>query len=96
MRDTTWAGRPQAMVNPDGTAKGLRTILRERGINSSSLKADDNAYDMRTILSNCDDFLSEKTQVEHYVESRDFLCYFLSKFLCELNPIEHVWGQSNR
>ena len=92
MRDSTQAGRPQAMVNPHGTAKGLRTILRERGINSNPLNADD----IRTILSNHDDFLNRKTQVEHYAESSGFLCYFLQKFNCELNPIEHVWGQSKR
>ena len=28
-------GGPQSMVNPDGTAKGLRRILEERGINTA-------------------------------------------------------------
>ena len=80
------------MVLPDGSAKGLRTILAERGIFTSTLKADD----MRIIMSNHDDFANEKTQVEHYVISRGFQCHFLSKFHCELNPIERVWGQSKR
>lgn len=92
VRDTVWAGRPQSMVMPDGSAKGLRTILAERGINTATLKADD----MRTILSNHDDFATEKTQVEHYVNSRGFKCFFIPKFHCELNPIERVWGQSKR
>ena len=92
VRDTVWAGQPQSMVMLDGSAKGLRTILQERGINTSTLKADD----MRIILSNHDDFVNEKTQVEHYVISRGFQCYFLPKFHCELNPIERVWGQSKR
>lgn len=92
VRDTTWAGRPQATVHSNGTAKGLRTILQERGINVSTLKAED----MRTILSNHDDFLKEKTEVEHYIDSRGFKCFFLPKFHCELNPIESVWGQSKR
>lgn len=92
VRDTVWAGQPQSMVLPDGSAKGLRTILHERGINTSTLEADD----MRTILSYHDDFMNEKTQVEHYVISRGFQCYFLPKFHCELNPIERVWGQSKR
>ena len=26
--------------------------------------------------------------------SREFLCFFLPKFHCKLNPIERVWGQS--
>ena len=44
------------MVNTDGTAKGLRIILQERGINASSLKADDK----KTILSNHDDLMKKK------------------------------------
>ena len=92
VRDTVWAGKPQSMVLPDGSAKGLRTILQERGINTSTFKADD----MRIILSNHDDFVNEKTQVEHYVTSRGYQCFFLPKFHCELNPIERVWGQSKR
>lgn len=89
MRDTTWAGRPQPMLNDDGTAKGLRTILRERSINSASLKADD----MRTILQNHEDFRTEKTIVEHYLQECGHLVFFLPKFHCELNAIEHVWAQ---
>ena len=92
VRDTAWAGRPQSMVLHDGTAKGLRTILRERGINTGTLKADD----MRTILANHEDFVNEKTQVEHEVNRRGLQCFFLPKFHCELNPIERVWGQSKR
>ena len=81
------------MVLPDESAKGLRKILQQRGINTATLKADD----MRVILSNHDDFVNEKTQVEHYdVTSQGFQCFFLPKFHCELNPIERVWGQSKR
>lgn len=80
------------MVNPDGSAKGLRTILAERGINTARMKADD----MRTVLSYHDDFLNEKANVEHYVESRGHIALFLPKFHCELNPIEQVWGHSKR
>ena len=46
VRDTVWAGNPQVMVNPDCSAKGLRTNLAERGINTARMKADD----MRTVL----------------------------------------------
>ena len=59
VRDTEWADAPQAMVHPDGSAKGLRTILAERGINTARMKADD----MRVVLSNHDDFVNEKTNV---------------------------------
>ena len=76
VRDTVWGGRPQSMVLPDGSAKGLKIILAERGIFTSTLKADD----MRIILSNHDDFANEKTQVEHYVISRGFQCLFCPSF----------------
>ena len=56
------------------------------GINTGTLKADD----MRTILANHEDFVNEKTQVEHYVNNRGLQCFFLPKFHCELNPIERV------
>ena len=90
VRDTTWAGRPQNMLNDDGTAKGLRTILRECGINSASMKADD----MRIVLQNHEDFRTEKTIVEHYLQERGHHVYFLPKFHCELNAIERVWAQA--
>ena len=31
MRNTTWAGKEQKMVNDDGIAKGMRAVLEERG-----------------------------------------------------------------
>ena len=45
IHDTEWAENVKEMVLPDGTAKGLRTILAERGINHERMKADD----MRTV-----------------------------------------------
>lgn len=90
VRDTIWEGKPQSMVNSDGQAKGLRIILRERGINTSTMKADD----MRTVLSFHEDFQQENTIVEHYLKGRGHKVYFLPKFHCELNPIERVWAQA--
>ena len=78
------------MVNSDGTAKGVRTILRERGINTASMKADD----MRTVLTFHDDLLHENTIVEDYLKDRGHKVNFLLKFHCELNPIERVWAQA--
>ena len=78
------------MVNDNGSAKGLRTILRERGINTINMKADD----MRTVLSFHEDFQKENTIVEHYLKGRGHKAFFLPKFHCELNPIERVWGQA--
>ena len=80
VHDTTWAGRPQSMVNPDGTAKGLRTILAGRGINTVRMKADD----MRTVLSNHDDFVNEKMTVEHYIESRGHVAAFCQNSIVNL------------
>ena len=90
VRDTVWAGRPHSMVNAGGSAKGLRTILLERGINTERMKADD----MRVVLSNYEDFAMEDTIVECYLKSRGHRAYFIPKFHCELNPIERVWAQA--
>lgn len=40
MRDTVWAGQPQKMVFSLGVAKGMRKVLEERGINTSSLNGE--------------------------------------------------------
>jgi hypothetical protein len=89
VRDTVWGRQPQSMVNEDGTAKGLRTILRERGINTERMLADD----MRVVLSNHEDFANEKPILAHYLHERGHLGFFLPKFHCELNTIERVWAQ---
>ena len=74
IRDMVWAGRVQDMVLLDGNAKGLRTILAERGLNHERMKAGD----MRTVLSNHDDFKIEKTTVQRYMlradDTRHFFC----------------------
>ena len=38
MRDTLWDGRVQKMVDSKGTPKGMRQVLRERGIDVSGMK----------------------------------------------------------
>lgn len=90
MRDTVWGGKVQRMVLEDGTPKGMRLVLEERGINTSTM----NAEDMRVVLANHYDFQQEKTIVEHYLDGRGHKVIFLPKFHCELNPIERVWGQA--
>ena len=37
IRDTVWAGKQQKMTFALGIPKGLRRVLEERGINTSSL-----------------------------------------------------------
>lgn len=62
------------MVLLDESAKGLRTILAERGLKHERMKAGD----MRTVLSNHDDFKIEKTTVQRYMlradDTRHFFC----------------------
>ena len=49
---------------------------------------------MRVVLANHNNFINEKTIVEHFLESHAWT----QSFSCpssksELNPIERVWGQ---
>ena len=63
MRDTTWAGQPQRLVDVNGVPKGMKQVLQERGINSDQMRAED----MRVVLANHDDFRNEKTVVETFL-----------------------------
>ena len=90
MHDTMWGRRVQKMVMEDGRPKGMKMVLEERGINTRRMNADD----MRVVLSNHEDFRTEKTIIEHHLVNRGHLVYFIPKFHCELNPIERVWGQA--
>ena len=65
--------------------KGMK---RERGINSTTMVADD----MRTVLANHEDFRTEKTLVEHFLTNRGHKVFLTPKFHCELNPIERGFG----
>ena len=69
MRDTTWEGRIQKLVDRKGVPKGMKKVVEERGISTSTLVADD----MRTILSFHDDFRTEKTIVKHYLAAKGLL-----------------------
>ncbi len=89
MRDTVWARKPQKMVDRNGVPKGMKQVLKERGINTEKMRGDD----MRIVLANHEDFRMEKTIVEHFLCNRGHTVLFVSKFHCELNPIERVWGR---
>ena len=56
-----WAGSVQEMVLPEGQAKGLRTTLVEQGTTTATKKVDD----IRTVLSDHDDFRTEKAAVHN-------------------------------
>ena len=83
-----WGTKVQKMVMDDGTPKGVRMVLEERGINTSRMNGDN----MLSILANHEDFHNEKTLLEAYIESRGHKVLYIPQFHCELNPIERVWG----
>ena len=76
------------MTDDNGVPKGMKIILKERGINTMGM----NAHDMRQKLKTFDDFKHIKTLLEEYVEDRGHICTY-PKYHCELSPIEHVWCQ---
>lgn len=80
------------MTFSDGTPKGMKAVLEERGINTRTLVVDD----MRQILSNYEYFLSEQPKVISYLQNKGHMALFLPKFYPELNPIEHMWAQANQ
>jgi len=87
MSNTYYNGKLQQMVFPDGTPKGMKQVLLERGVNVSKMKA----KEMREKLQSIHDFKYEKTKTETLLLNNGFNAYFIPKFHCELNPIERVW-----
>ena len=51
---------------------------------------------MRLVLGNHADFKHEKTAIEHFMQDKGQRAIYLTKFHCELNPIERVWGEAKR
>ena len=41
MHDTVYNGKSQRMVLRDGTPKGMKLVLQERGVDVSGMKAED-------------------------------------------------------
>ena len=92
MRDTKWNGEVQSMVLSDGTPKGMKLVLQERGTDVKGMTADK----MREILGSHPDFSSQTTIVEEVVQNRGHICLFYPKYHCELNPIERNWCHAKR
>ena len=92
MRDTVWNGNVQRMVLDDGRPKGMKIILKERGVDTHGM----NAEKMREKLNTYEDFKIQKTILEEYVEQRGHLCLYYPKYHCELSPIERVWCHSKK
>lgn len=99
MRTTKWNGQVQHMVYTSGPSigepKGLRTVLIERGLWRDSMLKDD----AMKVLSECEDFKNEKSELEHLVEkfntpTSTHSVLFLPKYHCEFNPIELAWASA--
>jgi transposase len=82
----------QPFYYEDGRLKGIKTILKERGLWNSELKL----KTARALLAKQDDFKSQKTWLAEVIESKGHACEFLPKFSPELNPIERVWACAKR
>ena len=41
MRDTVWGGKVQKMVDDEDVPKDMRTVLQERGVDTTGMKAKD-------------------------------------------------------
>lgn len=78
---------------PDGTLKGLKTLLRERDLwPKDGLKLEE----ARELLANQPDFRAQHAWMAEVVEQAGHLIDFYPKFHCELNPIERAWGAAKR
>ena len=92
MRDTVWDGSTQKMVLQDGTPKGMKLVLQERGVDVKGLNADK----MRAKLSEFEDFSNQKTLLEELVHTKGHNCLYLPKYHCEMNPIERNWCHAKK
>lgn len=98
MRD----GKEQSMVLADGTPKGMRTVLMERGLWKNGLRRKCKDCNNKTPLTNdcCafrilslePDFIAQKPLIPEIVERAGHLCLSYPKFHPELNFIESFWG----
>jgi len=69
----------------------MRVVLEERGISIHHMVADQ----IREVLNSHPE--NEKSTIERFlVEEKGHIMYMLSKFHCELNPMERVWAQAKR
>ena len=93
MRDGWWGGKPQKMNYSVGIPKGMRVIVKERGVNTHGMNADK----MREVLGSHPDFKNEKASIERFLEAeKGHIVFTCSQDFTELNQIERIWAQSKR
>ncbi|CAG8772171.1 12928_t:CDS:1, partial [Cetraspora pellucida] len=74
-------------------AKGLREVLRERGLwPEKGLKL----KEAQELMSQQSDFLAQKRQLEEIIVAAGHQIVFYSKFHCKLNYIENFWSAAKR
>jgi hypothetical protein len=91
-------GKPQKMTTMAGEAKGLKQTLEERGFNTQGIHTkcslvcpiENTSCCMARLLSKQDDFNLQESLLKQKIKAKGHLYVFLSKFHCELNPIEMV------
>lgn len=94
----TQRGQVQKMTLADGSPKGLKRVLEERGFNVSKMHAkcspvcpwENTDCCMARLLSKQNDFANQPSMLEMAIKDAGHICIFLPKFHCELNPIEMV------
>lgn len=79
----------QSMHTSNGTLKGLKTILTERGLWPAESLSRDAA---RKLLSSQPDFSGQMEWLEEVVTEAGFQVDFYPKYHCEFNYIEMFWG----
>jgi hypothetical protein len=84
--------------------KGMEIIIRERGLwpeeglglhaqcPDFKCPADRTDCCCRRVLFNQADFITQKSELQEFIESCGHLCDFYPKYHCELNFIEQYWG----
>ncbi|KAH8916778.1 hypothetical protein BT69DRAFT_1227864, partial [Atractiella rhizophila] len=92
----------QPMVDVNGTPKGIKTILKERGLWIDGLRGcckkiaehhDDNKCCAQRWMAAQPDFQAQKSAVIEAVEAAGHYAIMLPKFHCEINYIEFFWGR---
>jgi hypothetical protein len=78
----------QSMYFDNGVAKGLHSILKERGFDTKNLKLQEKTH----ILMNQSDFLGQKSWLEESLVDLGQIVDFVPKFHCEMNPMERIWA----
>jgi len=79
MRDGWYYKSGVKVVQPmqtNGVAKGLRAVLEERGLFKESMHQED----MVSLLSEQEDFKTQKSMVQEWIERRGHVCIFWPKY----------------